>query len=158
MRPWLIASSLLLFALPALALDVCPSYRAIHDRQITTRIRSGVPFRLLSVAQGNKIYKRIVRIEFDLWTEMVTVELADGKDVVTPLKDAFTAICQNISFPELATGENISYHLLLNPILGNGLKRLHDESKAEGYLRVNWENLERELQSEQTLISIESIK
>jgi hypothetical protein len=158
MRNWIISFGLTLTAASASALDICPIYRAVHDREIIARIRGGVPFKLLSVAEAEKIYKRIVRVEFDLWTEIVTVELAGGKSESAAIKDAFALICRNISFPEIPIGQKSAYHLLLNPILGDGLKRLHRDDKSERFLKVNWEMLENELQSEKTLINAENLK
>jgi hypothetical protein len=150
----------LLGATSAPALDICPQYQAIHERDVVPRIRSGVPFKLLSIAVNpTGSFKRIVRIEYDLWNETVTIDALGHQSEVSPIASAGKKICAALSFPDAPSGEKFEYRLLLNPVLGEGLKRLQENGQSgSGLLRINWGRLVRDLETEKVLIEKESLQ
>ncbi|MDQ3232413.1 MAG: hypothetical protein M3Q07_11375 [Pseudobdellovibrionaceae bacterium] len=129
-------------------------YKHVHDKDIASRIQSGIPFKLMSVAvEGNSAYRRIVRIEFDLWSEILTIETLGGVRVTSNIKDASSKICQALSFPEAGKSHRYRYRLLLNPLLEDNLKKLRkQENGRSGLLEVNWGRLARDLETEKVLI------
>lgn len=141
----------------AKALDVCSAYSGIHDREITNKVRSGVPFKLLSIASdGQNTYRRIIHIEFDLWSELLTVETIGQSRESSNLKEAANKICRALSFAEAPLGRQYRYQLLLNPLLGDGLKRFKSSGQTgSGLLQVNWDRLAKDLETEKVLIDRE---
>lgn len=141
----------------AQAIDVCSVYAGVHEREIANRIRSGIPFKLLSIASdGQNTYKRIVHIEFDLWTELLTIEILGRSREASNLKEASNKICRSLSFSEAASGRKYRYQLFLNPLLGEGLKRLKASRQTDsGLVQVNWDRLARDLETEKVLINKE---
>jgi hypothetical protein len=136
------------------ALDVCPVYKKIHDHDVVPRIKSGIPLRLLSIATGDQNYKSIIRVEFDLWSEMVSVAQVGKKKETCKLKDSAAVICRNLSFPEAPIGKSYDYRLLLNPLVGGRLRQLQNDKDGAGKLiQVNWERLIRDLETEKVLLS-----
>lgn len=147
---------LALLASPATAVNVCPNYGPIHDKEVLPRIKSGIPFKLLSIAASEQqSSKRIVRIEYDLWNETLQIEVLGQKKTSSTLKNSLQSICEALSLPDVG-GSKIQYRLLLNPALGEGLQNL--KSKIEdrsGLLEINWERLTKDLDTEKTLIESE---
>lgn len=144
-------------ATTAKALDVCSAYSRIHEREIIPRIKSGIPFQLLSVAaDGHESFRRIVRIDYDLWNETLGVEVIGRQRETCVVKDAIVMICRALSFPEASAGHKYQYRLLLNPVLGEGLRRLreHGDSRS-GLLEINWDRLAKDLDTEKTLVESE---
>ncbi len=148
---------LFLTATTAHALDVCPIYGSVHEKEIIPRIRSGIPFKLLSIAaDSNEAYRRIVRIEFDLWNETVAIEVIGKSRETSTLKEAPGKICQALSLPELSKNQKYKYRLMLNPVLGEGLQKLKEKTDGRsGLLEIKWERLAKDLETEKTLIESE---
>lgn len=148
---------LFLTATTAHALDVCPIYGSVHEKEIIPRIRSGIPFKLLSIAaDANEAYRRIVRIEFDLWNETVAIEVIGKSRETSTLKDAPSKICHALSLPELLKGHRYKYRLMLNPVLGEGLQQLKEKTDGRsGLLEIKWDRLAKDLETEKTLIESE---
>lgn len=147
---------ILLSGSPASALDVCALYTPIHDKDILPRIRSGIPFKLLSLAADeSNTTKKVVRVEFDLWSENLTLEVIGGEKRSTTLALAPQALCESISLPDIQ-GKSIRYRLMLNPALGESLQKLKPKSEGKsGFLEIDWERLAKDLDSEKTLIESE---
>lgn len=141
----------------AMALDVCPQYSSIHEKEIMPRIRSGIPFKLLSIAaDDNNSFRRIVRIEFDLWNETLNIEVLGRGKTKSSMKDAAKDICQALSLTEASVKHKYQYRLMLNPVMGEGLQRLKDKGEGRsGLLEINWERLAKDLETEKTLIDSE---
>lgn len=146
----------LLAASPAAALDVCKLYTPIHEKDVLPRIKSGIPFKLLSLAADEQhTYKKVVRIEYDLWSENVTIEIIGSGKKTTPLTASLDPLCEALSLPELH-GKNIRYRLMLNPALGEGLQKLKAKGgEKSGLLEIDWNRLAKDLDTEKTLIESE---
>jgi len=141
----------------AAALDVCPAYAKIHKGVIVERIRSGIPFKLLSIAASEHgSYRRVVRLEYDLWEEELTVESLGRTTTNCKMTGSMLEICKALSFPEAPAGQRYQYRLFLNPVLGEGLARFgKGTSTSSGFLKVNWRRLAKDLDTEETLIDTE---
>lgn len=136
------------------ALDLCPVYQKIHDKDVLPRIKSGIPLRLLSIAASDQSFKVVVRIEYDLWNELITVERQGAKKERCKLPESAGVICRLISFPEAPGGRAYEYRLLLNPVIGDRLKTLQAGQNGSGKLiEVNWARLIQDLETEKVLIS-----
>jgi len=157
MRRLLPLSLILCNATLAHALDVCPSYHRIHEREIVPRIKSGIPFKLLSIAADDRnSFRRIVRIEYDLWNETLSIEVLGRQKSVSTLKEASAKICEALSLKEIPDKQTYQYRLMLNPVLGEGLQRLKEKSDGRsGLLEINWHRLAKDLETEKTLIESE---
>jgi hypothetical protein len=145
-------------ALPAAALDACPAYLKIHQRDIDPRIRSGIPFKLLSVAVNEQgIFRRIVRLEYDLWDETVTIETLGHGTEVAKLAGVGARVCKALSFPEAPAGKRYEYKLFLNPVLGEGLARLAGAAQEShsGLLQIDWVRLTKDMETEKVLLQTE---
>lgn len=154
-RLWLAAVAMLLSARAA-ALDLCPIYGPVHASETLPRLKSGIPFKLLSVAagDGSVVYRRIVRLTYDLWDEKVTVEaLGQGTEDV-PLGSVAPRICRALSFPEAAPGR-YRVRIFLNPVLGKGVEKLRTGEIGTGLLQVNWDRVLKEMETEKMLLDQE---
>ncbi len=148
---------LIFIPLEAYALDVCPAYAPIHEKEILPRIKSGIPFKLLSLAADRKTpHRRIVRLEYDLWDETLLIEIIGRSKSKSTLKDAQGEICKALSIPEGEKGQVYTYRLMLNPVLGEGLTKLKEKGEeSQGLLEINWDRLAKDLETEKTLIESE---
>jgi hypothetical protein len=137
----------------AAALDLCPQYVKIHAKDVEPRIKSGIPFKLLSVASdGGQTYRKIVRIEYDLWGEKVGVETLGGEKQVVSIDAAEGVICQQLSFTNIKS-RAVRYQILLNPDLSDGLSKLKSQGSGKsGFLGINWKRLAQDLNSEKLLL------
>lgn len=153
----LILAMTVVTATSARALDVCSRYHNIHHKDVIPKILSGVPFKLLSVAADSQgTYRKIVRVDYDLWTEKVGVEVIGGTRQGSDLKGSEAVICQAISMPEVKGMSLLKYQLLLNPDLSDGLEKLHAKGVSRsGFLEINWKRLAKDLDSEKLLIESE---
>lgn len=141
----------------AMALDICPQYGPIHDKEILPRIKSGIPFKLLSIAaDDNNSFRRIVRIEFDLWNETLNIEVLGKGKTKSSMKDAAKDICNALALTEAGDHRKYQYRLMLNPVMGEGLQRLKEKGEGRsGLLEINWERLAKDLETEKNLIDSE---
>jgi hypothetical protein len=137
----------------AAGMDLCPQYASIHAKEVAPRIKSGIPFKLLSVAtDGEHTSRKIVRIEFDLWNEKVEVETFGDKKQKVDLRGAEALICQQLSIGDIR-GQGARFQILLNPDLSVGLSKLRIRGVGKsGLLGVNWKSLAQELNSEKILL------
>jgi hypothetical protein len=143
----------------AAALDLCPQYIKIHAKDVDPRIKSGIPFKLLSVASdGEHTYRKIVRIEYDLWSEKVGVETLGGEKQVVTINASEGVICQQLSFANVKSRE-LRYQILLNPDLSDGLSKLKSRGAGKsGFLGINWKRLAQDLNSEKLLLEGDSVQ
>jgi hypothetical protein len=133
------------------ALDACPLYKSIHEKEIVPKIKSGIPFKLMSIATNDdELHKNIVHLKFDLWSEKITIETIGGARETSPLKDAESAICRALSLPRARQADGYHYRLLLNPVLGESFKKT--KGISTGFLKVDWNRLARDLETEKVLI------
>jgi hypothetical protein len=137
----------------AAALDLCPQYVKIHAKDVEPRIKSGIPFKLLSLASdGGQTYRKIVRIEYDLWSEKVGVETLGGEKQVVSIDAAQGVICQQLSFTNVKS-RDVRFQILLNPDLSDGLSKLKSQGSGKsGFLGINWKRLAQDLNSEKLLL------
>ncbi len=154
-------TSILLFFLlsysAAHALDVCGLYKNVHQRDIVRRIKSGIPFKLLSIAgDGEASYKTIAHIKYDLWSEVVTIDDLKNKVKTVSFPESEKAICQFISFPNALAGKNYHYQLHLNPIVGDMIST-NNKRQTQGidFLKVNWRRIAKDLETEKVLLEID---
>ena len=156
MRFRMILTLLALMPRPAAALDVCSVYGPAHARDITKKIASGIPFRLLSVAVASDghVYRKVVRIKYDLWDEIVTITPFEATPERARLSDASAKICAALSLPEAPPGPAYSYRLLLNPVDLDSLKEMSVHSES-GLIRINWERVMKDLETEKALVEHE---
>ena len=138
----------------AAALDLCPDYRRIHDKEVDPQIKSGIPFKLLSVAvDEDHTYRKIVRVEYDLWKELVGVEVVGGEKTSIKLNSASDAICKALSIDGLQPHGAVKFQIMLNPDLSDGLSRLKSRGSGKsGFLGINWRRLSQDLNSEKLLM------
>jgi hypothetical protein len=150
----LLISLLLAVTSAAAAIDLCPDYRKIHERDVVPHIKSGVPFKLLSVGVDERhTYRRIVRIDYDLWKEIVGVEVIGGERSLVELPSAAGYICKALSFDGERRSGVVKYQIMLNPDLSDGLVRLKSRgSGRSGFLGINWRRLSQDLNSEKLLM------
>ena len=139
------------------ALDLCPQYLNIHSKEIEPRIRSGIPFKILSLAADSQgTYRRIVRVDFDLWSEKVGVERLGATKESCSLGDSPHAICKALSMATARNRERIKFQILLNPDLSDGLEKLKTKGIGHsGFLEINWKRLSKDLNSEMLLLESE---
>ena len=156
---WLLSSILLITSgrVMAKTLDLCPVYGPTHDAAVLPKLRSGIPFRLLSiaVAADGTLLRHVIRLEYDLWTETVTIDTLGKGTLHAPVAQSAAPICQALSFPDAPPGKAYDVRVLLNPLLGDRLQRLRSGELGNGLLQVNWDRLVRELESEKVLMTAE---
>ncbi len=148
---------LMAVATTAGAIDLCPQYATIHGKEIEPRIRSGIPFKILSVAVDRRsTYRRIVRVDYDLWTEKVGVEVLGGNKATCTLAESSKTICGALSMDGEGHGERMKLQILLNPDLSDGLAKLKSNGTGHsGFLEINWRQLSKDLNSEKLLLESE---
>ena len=156
---WILTTILLITPARVMAktLDLCPVYGPPHGAEVLPKLRSGIPFRLLSiaVADDGTLLRHVIRLEYDLWNETVTIDTL-GKGILhAPVAQAAASICRALSFPDAPAGKRFDVRLLLNPLLGDRLQRLRSGEVGNGLLQVNWDRLVRDLESEKVLMTAE---
>lgn len=144
--------------------SLCGRYNDVYKTQILQKIQSGIPFELMGVLfdKSGDIHQRYpVRISFDLWDEVVTVESGEKILAKIPLKQTQEKLCSYLEMPStaFARGEHYTYRLLLNPMWAGRVARLRAQvapgAESTAMLRVNWDKLAREMPSEKVLLEWE---
>ena len=149
-----VVCGVLMAANTSFGLNICNEYQAIHSKEIVPRIRSGVPFKLLSMGSTTREnFKRIVLISFDLWTEVVSVTELGRPAQTCQLSECMNRICSLLSIPELEGEKEMRFSLILNPVIGAEVAKVTSKSKTgSGILKVDWDEMIRGYQVEKILI------
>lgn len=139
------------------ALNLCPLYHKIYISDVEPKIRTGIPFKLLSIAAGTDLtWKRIVSVRFDLWNDQVVMEIPGGEVHKVAISSAEKELCRMLSLPEVPPGKSVFYRLLLNPTLDGDLSSMtHKGRSSFGFLNINWQRVVAGLQTERILMESE---
>ncbi len=159
---FLIGSQTFAGEIPQLKSSVCKWIKPVYQHSILKKIKSGVPFELMSLFTYQKQIqcRKILHITFDLWDEIITVKeqekiiskfkLKKGLGALCPL-----LICKNLSVP---SNNKMKFRLLLNPMWQGRLKRLQGivpmetKNRRAGIIHINWSNIGSGLPNKQLLI------
>jgi hypothetical protein len=149
-----VACGVLLTATTSWGGNLCDEYQAIHSKDIVPRIRSGIPFKLLSVGstpQGN--FKRIIMVSFDLWTEAVSITELGRPAQSCQLSESMGKICSLLSIPELDGAKQGRFSIVLNPVMSAEVAKITSKSTSgKGLIKVDWDELVRSYQVEKILL------
>ena len=144
------------------SLGVCSLYQDAYRSEIRPKIQAGVPFELMSVVieDGNLIYKKAIRIVYNLWDELVMLKSGDQILARFALTNADTELCKFLEISEeLKAGRKYTFRILLNPMWAERITRLqiasdHTASNSK-IMGINWQKLAGEMPSEKTLLEKE---
>ena len=142
------------------AINVCNLLSEKAEKEVLTNTKRGVPFQLLSIAVSSKdkiVKRRIIRIEYDLWDELVTIKEREKVIKIVPVVKSMTQICKIISFPEISSKSDFIYQLFLNPGQNYRFKylRKNNKSPTDRLLNVDWDKVLKDYESEQLLFEYE---
>jgi len=160
---------------PQLKSSVCNWIKPVYQTSILKKIKSGVPFELMSLFTSQKQIqcRKILHISFDLWDEVITVKEQEKIVSTFKLKKGLRALCplltcKNISIPSNNKNKHKSnskgkskkmiFRLLLNPMWQGRLKRLQGivpmetKNRRAGIIHINWSNIGSQLPTKQLLI------
>ncbi len=136
---------------------VCSFYQDAYRGEIRPKIQAGVPFELMSVVieDDNLIYKKAIRVAYNLWDELVMLKSGDQILSRFALTSGETELCKFLEISdELKSGHKYSFRILLNPMWGERITRLQISS-SNRIVGINWKKLAGEMPSEKILLQKE---
>lgn len=144
---------------------LCEHFDKTFSSNISSKIQTGIPFELMSAIfnpDGTLIQRIVIRVSFDLWEEIISLE-RDGKMIAKiPLREAKDRLCNylSISQDKLPKKQKVIFRLLLNPLWEGSVARLKSHVSSVGdvhnsLLRVNWDQLSKGVSSEKILFEEE---
>lgn len=145
------------------AVSTCGNENGAYQKEILSKVQAGIPFELMSAVflEKNLISKKVIRISYNLWDEVVTLENLDQGVKKLPLEKSLDEICSllQIRTSDLGPGKKYVFKLLLNPMWSERITRLKISTAGELENRrlvdVNWKRISEEMSSEKVLFETE---
>jgi hypothetical protein len=140
----------------------CERERDAYEKHILPRIKGGVPFELIALAQKGEatLASRQLRLRYDLWDEVLFISAANSPQARCQKANTWACLCNQLDITRsIATGERYRFKILVDPLWQGRVERLAQATGkvlSQGtFLEMNWSEIVRKMPSRNIAVDVE---